>query len=220
MTYAGTDVAWWVPALLLGLVSSALPYVAGIEASRRLGSRVSSFVALLEVLCAILFAWALLGELPGVTQAVGGALVLAGVVLVKLGEPAETAAVIAVGDKAHEQYAMVLPTDRASFPTGLADFDVFVSEGLGKALQDSKVSEPQEIHLGGYRAIRRSISGMRGGHRTAYEQVVIETHSTYYQMLLWTIFSHRSAAEREFNDIIASFAAESAPALPEENENR
>ncbi|WP_035608357.1 hypothetical protein [Haloferula sp. BvORR071] len=127
------------------------------------------------------------------------------------------AAVIAVGDKMHEQYVMVLPTGRASFPTSLSDFDVFVTEGLGKALQDSKVSEPKTIQVGGYRAIRRSITGVQGGHRTAYEQVVIETHSTYYQMLMWTIFSHRSAAERDFNDIIASFAAESAPALPEES---
>jgi drug/metabolite transporter (DMT)-like permease len=86
VTYAGLDVAWWVPLVLLGLVSSAIPYVCGIEASRRLGSRLSSFVALLEVLCAVLFAWALLGELPVLTQVLGGALVLAGVVLVKLGE--------------------------------------------------------------------------------------------------------------------------------------
>jgi drug/metabolite transporter (DMT)-like permease len=86
VTYAGHDVAWWVPLVLLGLVSSAIPYVCGIEASRRLGSRLASFVALLEVLCAVLFAWALLGELPVLVQVVGGVLVLAGVVLVKLGE--------------------------------------------------------------------------------------------------------------------------------------
>jgi drug/metabolite transporter (DMT)-like permease len=89
--YAGHDVAWWVPVVLLGLVSSAVPYVCGIEASRRLGSRLASFVALVEVLCAVLFAWALLGELPVLVQLLGGVLVLAGVVLVKIGEPAERA---------------------------------------------------------------------------------------------------------------------------------
>ena len=86
VTYAGHRFAWWVPLVLLGLVSSAIPYVCGIEASRRLGSRLASFVALVEVLCAVLLAWALLGELPVPVQVVGGALVLVGVVLVKLGE--------------------------------------------------------------------------------------------------------------------------------------
>ncbi|KQP26914.1 DMT family transporter [Aeromicrobium sp. Leaf272] len=82
----GATVDWWVPVLLLGVVTAALAYVTGIAAGRRLGSRVASFVALSEVLLAVVFAWLLLGELPGPAQLVGGALVLAGVVLVKLGE--------------------------------------------------------------------------------------------------------------------------------------
>lgn len=82
----GATTAWWVPVLLLGVVTAALAYVTGIAAGRRLGSRVASFVALSEVLLAVLFAWVLLGELPTSTQLLGGLLVLVGVVLVKLGE--------------------------------------------------------------------------------------------------------------------------------------
>ena len=52
-----------------------------------LGSRLASFVALAEVVAALLFGWLLLGQLPGPLQALGGVLVLAGVVVVKLGEP-------------------------------------------------------------------------------------------------------------------------------------
>ena len=84
--YAGIDVAWWVPLALLGLVTAALSYVAGIAAARMLGSRLASFVALSEVVAGVLWAWLLLGQLPGVWQLVGGLLVLAGVVGVKLGE--------------------------------------------------------------------------------------------------------------------------------------
>lgn len=86
VTYAGTEVAWWVPVLGLGVVTAALAYVTGIAASRRLGSRLASFAALLEVLFALVFAWLLLDELPRGIQFLGGALVLAGVVVVKLGE--------------------------------------------------------------------------------------------------------------------------------------
>jgi drug/metabolite transporter (DMT)-like permease len=68
------------------VITAALAYTTGIAASRRLGSRLASFVALLEVVAAVGFAWLLLDQLPGALQLVGGAFVLAGVVVVKLGE--------------------------------------------------------------------------------------------------------------------------------------
>ena len=86
VTLAGRTVDWWVPVLLLGVVTAAVAYVAGIAASRRLGSRLASFVALVEVVFGVLWAWVLLDELPRVIQLVGGVLILAGVVAVKLGE--------------------------------------------------------------------------------------------------------------------------------------
>jgi len=86
VSYDGTTVAWWLPLIGLGVVTAALAYVTGIAAGRRLGSRLASFVALLEVLFALLFAWLLLGELPRGVQVAGGVLILAGVVVVKLGE--------------------------------------------------------------------------------------------------------------------------------------
>ena len=85
-TYAGRTVAVWVPLLGLGLVSAALAFTTGIAAIRRLGSRLASFVGLLEVLAGVGSAWLLLDELPGTVQLLGGLLVLAGVVGVKLGE--------------------------------------------------------------------------------------------------------------------------------------
>lgn len=85
-SYAGREVAWWIPLLVLGLVTAAIAYVTGIAAGRRLGSRLASFVALLEVVAGVGFAWLLLDELPRPIQLVGGLLILAGVVGVKLGE--------------------------------------------------------------------------------------------------------------------------------------
>jgi drug/metabolite transporter (DMT)-like permease len=84
--YAGVTVAPWVPLALLGLVTAAIAYTTGIAAIRRLGSRLASFVALTEVLSGVVWAWLLLDELPGALQLLGGALILAGVVAVKLGE--------------------------------------------------------------------------------------------------------------------------------------
>jgi drug/metabolite transporter (DMT)-like permease len=87
VTLGGTGVPWWVPVLLLGTVTAAFAYVTGIEASRRLGSRLSSFVALTEVLASLGWSWWLVGQVLLAVQWWGAVLVLAGVVVVKLGEP-------------------------------------------------------------------------------------------------------------------------------------
>jgi len=82
---AGRSTSWLVPALGLALLAAAFAYATGIAAVRRLGSRLSSFVGLSEVLFAVVFAWLALGQRPGPVQLVGGAVVLAGIVLVRLG---------------------------------------------------------------------------------------------------------------------------------------
>ncbi|HEX8510646.1 MAG TPA: EamA family transporter, partial [Propionibacteriaceae bacterium] len=69
---AGLAVAWWVPIALLIVVTAAVAYLMGIAAIRHLGSGIASFVALSEVLFAVVFAALLLGQLPTVAQAVGG----------------------------------------------------------------------------------------------------------------------------------------------------
>ena len=88
IAYRFGTVPWFIPVLAMGLVSTALAYLLGIASTRMLGSRLASFVALAEVVAALLFGWLLLGQLPDLLQAFGGVLVLAGVVVVKLGEPA------------------------------------------------------------------------------------------------------------------------------------
>ena len=84
--YAGVAVPWWLPVAALAVVTAALAYTTGIAASRRLGSRLASFVALSEVVMALVFAWLLLDELPLPIQLIGGLLILAGVAVVKMGE--------------------------------------------------------------------------------------------------------------------------------------
>ncbi len=88
VTYRFGTVPWFVPVLAIGIVATALAYVLGIASTRLLGSRLASFIALAEVVAALLFGWLLLGQLPNLLQGLGAVLVLAGVVVVKLGEPA------------------------------------------------------------------------------------------------------------------------------------
>lgn len=86
VTLAGATYSWLVPVAVLVLVATVAAYVTGILAAQRLGSKVASFVALTEVMFAVLAAWLVLGELPGLMQLFGGVLIVAGVVWVRMDE--------------------------------------------------------------------------------------------------------------------------------------
>jgi drug/metabolite transporter (DMT)-like permease len=92
--FNGHHVSWMLPVAGLSLIAAVIAYTAGIGAARRLGARLASFVGLAEVLFAVVFAWLLLDEQPGVLQGVGGAVVLLGIALVKADERDDDVAVV------------------------------------------------------------------------------------------------------------------------------
>jgi drug/metabolite transporter (DMT)-like permease len=79
----GGHAPWWVPLVLVGLIGTGIAYAASITASEILGSRLSSFMGLLEVVFAALYAWLLLGQDLTVPQLLGGILILGGIALVR-----------------------------------------------------------------------------------------------------------------------------------------
>jgi drug/metabolite transporter (DMT)-like permease len=85
VTFAGHQVSWLVPVAGLSVIAAVIAFVAGIGAARVLGAALSSFVGLTEVLFAIAFAWFALGEVPTPMQALGGALIISGIALVRAG---------------------------------------------------------------------------------------------------------------------------------------
>ena len=86
VTLMSRHVNWVVPVLGMSLIAAAVAYVAGIAAARLLGAKIASFVGLTEVLFAVGFAWLLLGQRLDAVQALGGALVVGGIALVRLDE--------------------------------------------------------------------------------------------------------------------------------------
>ncbi len=82
-------IPWWVAFLVLAIVTSSVAFSTGILAANRLGARVASFLGLTEVLFAITTAWLLLGETPSAVQGVGAIVVIAGLVILNLGERGE-----------------------------------------------------------------------------------------------------------------------------------
>lgn len=79
----GATVPWWLPLIIIGVVATAIAYSTSIAASEMLGSRLASFVGLLEVVAATFYAWLLLGEQLTVPQLFGGLLILIGIGFVR-----------------------------------------------------------------------------------------------------------------------------------------
>jgi drug/metabolite transporter (DMT)-like permease len=74
----------WLPMLWLSLVSTVAAYLTGVAALRYLPAQVVSVLCTIEVLMAAAIAWVLLGEELMLAQLTGGAVLLAGVVVVQL----------------------------------------------------------------------------------------------------------------------------------------
>jgi len=93
----GGRAPWWVALVGLVLIATALAYGSGIAAARHLSAAPASFVALTEVLFAAAWAWVALGQQLSPLQLVGGAVVLAGIVVVRSdgGSAAQQAGVVA-----------------------------------------------------------------------------------------------------------------------------
>jgi drug/metabolite transporter (DMT)-like permease len=92
VTMFGTSVAWWIPLLIVGVAATAFAYAASITAAEMLGSRLSSFAGLLEVVAAALYAFLLLGEALTWLQILGGVLILVGIGFVRSEKTVDAAA--------------------------------------------------------------------------------------------------------------------------------
>jgi drug/metabolite transporter (DMT)-like permease len=84
VTLLGNQVPLWVPLLIVGVFATAIAYAASIAGSEILGSRLASFMGLLEVVASTIYAWILLGQTLTLPQIGGGVLILIGIGFVRM----------------------------------------------------------------------------------------------------------------------------------------
>lgn len=83
---ADHSLSWVAPVLGLSLVAAVIAYTTGIMGARLVGPTVAAFVGLSEVLFAIAFAYLLVDQRITWLQALGGAVVVGGIALVRSDE--------------------------------------------------------------------------------------------------------------------------------------
>ncbi|MGW0177729.1 EamA family transporter [Nocardia sp. NPDC003345] len=86
-TLGGLQVPVWLVLLVLAVVGTALPYLAGLWALRELPAPLAGALGLLEPIVAAALAWMLLGQALRPAQLAGVALLLLCAVLVQRGMP-------------------------------------------------------------------------------------------------------------------------------------
>jgi drug/metabolite transporter (DMT)-like permease len=86
VVFLGDQVSWIVPVLAVGTLSTAAAYITAVAAVRSLGAKLATFIGMSEVLFSAAFAWLMIGQVPTPEQFAGGALILAGVVLIRVDE--------------------------------------------------------------------------------------------------------------------------------------
>lgn len=76
-----TNIPAWICVAWISLVSTAVAYLTGVAAVRRLSPQIAGAVAYLEVVTAILLAWVMLAERLTPAQIIGAVIVVAGAVI-------------------------------------------------------------------------------------------------------------------------------------------
>jgi drug/metabolite transporter (DMT)-like permease len=79
-------VSWILPVLAVGILSTAVAYIAAVAAVRSLGAKLATFIGMSEILFAAAFAWLMLGQVPTPVQLAGSGLIVAGVLLIRVDE--------------------------------------------------------------------------------------------------------------------------------------
>lgn len=114
IAFFGLQTPWWVPLVSVGVLSTAFAYVAGITAITMLGTRLASFLGLSEVVFAGIVAWIVLGEAIAPVALLGAALILGGIVFVRL-EPS-AADVAPLPEPVTAPLEVIAPDARAAGP--------------------------------------------------------------------------------------------------------
>lgn len=86
VSFLGHPVSWIWPVLAVGALSTGAAFITAVAAVRALGAKLATFLGMSEVLFSVGFAAVMLSQVPTVTQLAGGALILAGCVLVRADE--------------------------------------------------------------------------------------------------------------------------------------
>lgn len=109
------------------------------------------------------------------------------------------------GDGATERFVVVISDEKWLFDS-FAKFDETAVGATRANLNDKSTAAGRMLKINGLDARQYTLSGRVSGIDISYLYTTIDGKQGFYQILLWTRKSRFEEAQRDFEDIAASFA--------------
>lgn len=114
-------------------------------------------------------------------------------------------------DSTKPLYVVVIDESKAEMQKHELDYDLsiyfnnLVAVKFIEALPGVTIAPPVKIKINGADALVSGITGTTASGEVYYKVAVIETPSSFYQVLIWTTASQKNEMEKEMDKIIHSF---------------
>jgi hypothetical protein len=111
---------------------------------------------------------------------------------------------IQLGEPRREQYLAVASIEMTDFESFTAFADASIDSMTG-AIDGAQVGPRSQINVGGLNGVRYEIAGTAAGIKAVFWYTLIEGKRGFYQVIAWTLPSHKAEAEPVILKVIDSF---------------
>jgi hypothetical protein len=116
-------------------------------------------------------------------------------------------ATLQVANPREEVYAIIIRENKSEFPAGTTIDTVtrLAGDNLRKTLTNPEVSSVSSMTVGGFPAKQFDAGGTVSGLKAKYLYAVVESPTSYYQIMTWTLADRYDKNKAKLQDVINSF---------------
>ncbi|MFD2670665.1 hypothetical protein [Marinicrinis sediminis] len=116
-------------------------------------------------------------------------------------------AALEAGNPDEEKYVMIINESKENVSIPLEKYTEIILMQSENMVENATTSEPSEIDLGGYPALRYEVSGEIQGMNATYLLNIVETEQDFAQIIFWSESDRFQDHKEEFMAIASTFTA-------------
>ena len=116
-------------------------------------------------------------------------------------------ATLQVANPREEVYAIIIRENKTDFPSDTTIDTVagLAQDNLRKVLTSPEVSATNSTTIGGFPAKQFDAGGTISGLKAKYLYAIVESPSSYYQIMTWTLYDRYDKNKPKLQEVINSF---------------
>jgi len=116
-------------------------------------------------------------------------------------------ATLQVANPREELYAIIIRETKSDFPSGTTLDTVvgIVEDNARKAISGAEVSAITPTTIGGFPAKQLEVGGTVSGLKAKYLYAVVESPTSFYQIMTWTLDARYGSNKPKMQEVINSF---------------